>query len=142
MIEFINLSNDVINLINNLYFLIINYKTVYKSFAHKNYEQFYNDIKKKNKIKKKCFLSIIVIKITNQIFVIKIVHIWNRATYFFENCNGMFFEDMKDFSKKKVFDSLCIIDFTKVNSFIKQYTHFIYIRFIIFNHLIHLCHDR
>ena len=41
--KFVNLSNDVIDLINNLYFLIINYETVHKSFAHENYVQFYND---------------------------------------------------------------------------------------------------
>ena len=43
MIKFVNLLNDVIDLINNLYFSIINYETVHKSFAHENYVQFYND---------------------------------------------------------------------------------------------------
>ena len=55
MTEFVNLSNDVIDLINNLHFLIINYKTVHRSFGHKNYVQFYNDKMKNNEIKNEIF---------------------------------------------------------------------------------------
>ena len=55
IIEFVNSSNDVINLINNLHFSIINYETVYRSFAHENYVQFYNDEIKNNEIKNKMF---------------------------------------------------------------------------------------
>ena len=86
MIKFVNSSKNVIDLINNLHFLIINYEIVHKSFTHENYIQFYNDkMKKKTKLKTKYFLSIVIIKTINQIFAIKIVHIWNCATYFFEN---------------------------------------------------------
>ena len=55
MIKFINLSNDVINLINNLHFLIINYETMYKLFAYKNYVQIYNDEIKNDEIKNEIF---------------------------------------------------------------------------------------
>lgn len=55
MIEFINSSNDLIDLINNLHFSIINYETMHKSFAHENYVQFYNDETKKNEIENKTF---------------------------------------------------------------------------------------
>ena len=55
IIEFVNSSNDVIDLINNLYFLIINYKTVHRSFTHENYVQFYNDKMKNDEIENKMF---------------------------------------------------------------------------------------
>ena len=55
MTEFVNLSNDIIDLINNLHFSIINYKTVHRSFAHENYMQFYNDEMKNNEIENKMF---------------------------------------------------------------------------------------
>ena len=55
MTEFVNLLNDVINLINNLHFSIINYETVHKSFAHENYMQFYNDEMKNDEIKNEMF---------------------------------------------------------------------------------------
>ena len=55
IIEFVNSSNDVIDLINNLHFLIINYEAVHKSFAHKNYMQFYNDEMKNDKIENEMF---------------------------------------------------------------------------------------
>ena len=55
MIEFVNLFNDVIDLINNLYFFIINCETVHKSFVHENYMQFYNDKIKNDKIENKMF---------------------------------------------------------------------------------------
>ena len=37
MIKFVNSSKNIIDLINNLHFLIINYETMHKLFAHKNY---------------------------------------------------------------------------------------------------------
>ena len=55
IIEFVNSSKNVIDLINNLHFLIINYKTVHKSFAHKNYVQFYNDEMKNDEIENEMF---------------------------------------------------------------------------------------
>ena len=55
MTEFINSSNNVVDLINNLHFSIINYETMHRSFAHENYAQFYNDEMKKNKTKNKIF---------------------------------------------------------------------------------------
>ena len=75
IIKFVNLLNDVIDLINNLYFSIINYETMHKSFAYENYVQFYNDEIKNDKIENKMFLSIVVIKITDRIIAIEIVHI-------------------------------------------------------------------
>ena len=55
IIEFVNLSNDVINLINNLFFLIINYKTVHRLFAYENNIQFYNDEMKNDEIENEMF---------------------------------------------------------------------------------------
>ena len=55
MTEFVNSSNDVIDLINNLHFSIINYETVHRSFAHENYMQFYNDEMKNDEIKNEMF---------------------------------------------------------------------------------------
>ena len=55
MIEFVNSSNDVIDLINNLHFSIINYETVHKSFAHENYVQFYNNEMKNDEIENEMF---------------------------------------------------------------------------------------
>ena len=55
MIEFVNSSKNVIDLINNLHFSIINYETVHKSFAHENYMQFYNNKMKNDEIKNKIF---------------------------------------------------------------------------------------
>ena len=55
MIEFVNLSKNVIDLINNLHFSIINYEIVHKSFAHKNYVQFYNNEMKNDEIKNEMF---------------------------------------------------------------------------------------
>ena len=53
--EFVNSSDDVIDLINNLYFSIINYETVHRSFAHENYVQFYNDEMKNDEIENEMF---------------------------------------------------------------------------------------
>ena len=55
MTEFVNSSKNVIDLINNLHFLIINYETMHKSFAHENYVQFYNDETKNDEIKNEMF---------------------------------------------------------------------------------------
>ena len=55
MIEFVNLSKNVIDLINSLHFSIINYETMHKSFAHENYVQFYNDEMKKNETENEMF---------------------------------------------------------------------------------------
>ena len=55
MIKFVNLSNNICNLINNLHFLIINYETVHKLFAYKSYMQFYNDEIKNNKTENEMF---------------------------------------------------------------------------------------
>ena len=55
MIEFVNSSKNVIDLINNLHFSIINYETMHKSFAYENYVQFYNDKMKNDEIKNKMF---------------------------------------------------------------------------------------
>ena len=55
MTEFINSSKNVIDLINNLHFLIINYEIMHKSFAQENYVQFYNDKMKKNDVEHKMF---------------------------------------------------------------------------------------
>ena len=55
MIKFVNSSKNIIDLINNLYFSIINYKTVHKSFAHENYMQFYNNEMKNNEIENEMF---------------------------------------------------------------------------------------
>ena len=85
MIEFVNSSKNVIDLINSLHSSIINYETVHKSFAHENYVQFYNDEMKKMKSKTKCFSSIVVIKITNRIIAIENNFSGNRTIRFFEN---------------------------------------------------------
>ena len=53
--EFVNLSKNVIDLINNLHFSIINYETVHRSFAHENYVQFYNNEMKNDKIENEMF---------------------------------------------------------------------------------------
>ena len=55
MTELVNSSNDVIDLINNLHFSIINYETVHRSFAYENYVQFYNDKMKNDEIENKMF---------------------------------------------------------------------------------------
>ena len=55
MIGFINLSNDVADLISNLHFFIINYETMHKSFAHENYVQSYNDEVKDEKIENETY---------------------------------------------------------------------------------------
>ena len=55
IIKFTNWSKNVVDLINNLHFLIINYKIMHRLFAHKNYVQFYNNEIKKNEIKNKIF---------------------------------------------------------------------------------------
>lgn len=55
MIEFINLSSNIINVINNLYFFFVNYKAMHKLFAHKNYMQFHNDEIKNEKIENKMY---------------------------------------------------------------------------------------
>ena len=55
MTEFVNSSNDVINLIKNLHFSIINYETMHRSFVHENYVQFYNDEMKNDEIENKMF---------------------------------------------------------------------------------------
>ena len=55
MTEFINLSKNVIDLINNLHFSIINYEKMHRSFAHENYVQFYNNEIKNDKIKNEMF---------------------------------------------------------------------------------------
>ena len=55
IIEFVNLLNDVIDLINNLHFSIINYETMHRLFAHENYMQFYNNEMKNDEIENKMF---------------------------------------------------------------------------------------
>ena len=55
MTELVNSLNDIVDLINNLHFSIINYETMHRSFAHKNYMQFYNDEIKNDKIENKMF---------------------------------------------------------------------------------------
>ena len=55
MTEFVNLSKNVIDLINNLHFSIINYEAVHRLFAHKNYMQFYNDEMKNDEIENEMF---------------------------------------------------------------------------------------
>ena len=55
MTEFDNLSKNVIDLINNLHFLIISYETMHRSFAHENYVQFYNNEMKNDKIENEMF---------------------------------------------------------------------------------------
>ena len=55
IIEFVNSSNDVIDLINNLHFSIINYEAVHKLFVHENYVQSYNDEMKSDEIENKMF---------------------------------------------------------------------------------------
>ena len=65
------------------------------------------------KSKMKCFSSIVVIKITNRIIAIEIVHTWNRATHFFENHLNFRFNVKKNIScvKKLTVDRL--ITFSK-----------------------------
>ena len=65
------------------------------------------------KSKMKCFSSIVVIKITNRIIAIEIVHTWNRATHFFENHLNFRFNVKKNVScaKKSTVDRL--ITFSK-----------------------------
>ena len=65
------------------------------------------------KLKMKCFSSIVVIKITNRIIAIEIVHTWNRATHFFENHLNFRFNVKKNVScaKKSIVDRL--ITFSK-----------------------------
>ena len=55
MTEFVNSSKNIIDLINNLHFSIINYETVHKSFAYENYVQFYNDEMKNDEIENEMF---------------------------------------------------------------------------------------
>ena len=55
MTEFINSSNNVVDLINNLHLSIINYKTVHRLFVHENYVQSYNDEMKKNEVEIETF---------------------------------------------------------------------------------------
>ena len=55
MTELVNSSKNVIDLINNLHFSIINYEIMHKSLAHKNYVQFYNDEMKNDEIENKMF---------------------------------------------------------------------------------------
>ena len=55
MTEFVNSSKNVIDLIKNLHFSIINYEIVHRSFAHKNYVQFYNNEMKKNDVENEMF---------------------------------------------------------------------------------------
>ena len=55
MTEFINSSNDVVDLISNLHSFIINYETVHRSLAHENYVQFYNDEVKNEKIENETY---------------------------------------------------------------------------------------
>ena len=55
MIKLVNSSKNVIDLINNLHFSIINYETVHRLFAHENYIQFYNDEMKNDEIENKMF---------------------------------------------------------------------------------------
>ena len=55
MTEFVNSSKNVIDLINNLHFSIINYETMHRLFAHENYVQFYNDEMKNNEIENEMF---------------------------------------------------------------------------------------
>ena len=47
LIKFITSADDVINFVNNLQNLIINYKTVHRFFTHKIYVQFYKNNEKK-----------------------------------------------------------------------------------------------
>ena len=65
------------------------------------------------KSKIKCFSSIVVIKITNRVIAIEIVHTWNRATHFFENHLNFRFNVKKNVSyvKKSTVDRL--ITFSK-----------------------------
>ena len=60
------------------------------------------------KSKIKCFSSIVVIKITNRVIAIEIVHTWNRATHFFENHLNFRFNVKKNVScaKKLIVDRL------------------------------------
>ena len=55
MIKFVNSSKNVIDLINNLHFSIINYETMHKLFAHENYIQFYNNEMKNDEIENEMF---------------------------------------------------------------------------------------
>ena len=55
MTELVNSSKNVVDLINNLHFSIINYETVHRSFAHENYVQFYNDEMKNDEIENEMF---------------------------------------------------------------------------------------
>ena len=48
LIEFISSADNVINLINNLQNLIMNYKAMHRSFTHEIYVQFYKNDEKKN----------------------------------------------------------------------------------------------
>ena len=55
MAGFVNSSNDVVGLINNLHFSIINYEAVHRSLAHENYVQFYNDEMKSDEAENEMF---------------------------------------------------------------------------------------
>ena len=44
LIEFINLTDDVINFVNNSQNLIINYETMHRFFTHEIYVQFYKNV--------------------------------------------------------------------------------------------------
>ena len=62
LIEFINSIDDVINFVNNLQNLIINYETMHRFFTHEIYVQFYKNDEKKMKLKMKYITSIAIIK--------------------------------------------------------------------------------
>ena len=55
LIEFINSIDDVINFVNNLQNLIINYETMHRFFTHEIYVQFYKNDEKKNEIKNETY---------------------------------------------------------------------------------------
>ena len=48
LIKFINSADDVVNFVNNLQNLIINYEKMHKFFTHEIYVQFYKNDEKKN----------------------------------------------------------------------------------------------
>ena len=104
MTEFVNSSKNVIDLINNLHFSIINYETVHKSFAHENYVQFYNNEMKNDEIK-------------NEMFFIDRRYQNHRSNYRDRNCSyiksrNTFFRKSFKFSFQRQKNVLCVTKLT------------------------------
>ena len=113
LIEFINSIDDVINFVNNLQNLIINYETMHRFFTHEIYVQFYKNDEKKNEIKNETYYIDRNYKKKNQKCVIVIVF-FDYATRININHLNRIFHVKKNvlYVKKSIVDS-SIIHFKK-----------------------------